>query len=93
LKFPFTHNQDGAAKLLARLDSKDIASDYKKYYPKGFIFLLAENDVKIKNNHLIVEVLADGSYAAPESVATFDYKMSGGKFVLSGKPTKRRIKY
>lgn len=81
--------QNGKAKLLARLDNKRMESDYKKYYPKGFLFVLAGNDAKVKNNHLIIEVMADGSYAYSDNIATFEYKLSGSKFVLSGKPTQR----
>jgi len=91
-EIPVYSFQNGRAKLLAKLDNKGLENDYQKYYPDGFLFVLAENDVKVKNGHLIVEVLADGSYADPENIATFDYEMSGGKFVLSGKPTIKPIK-
>jgi hypothetical protein len=45
-----------------------------------------ENGPKIVNGHVIVEALMDGSFAGPENTATFDYQLSGDKFVLSGKP-------
>lgn len=88
-EIPVYSFQNGQAKLLARLDNKILESDYKKYYRNGFLFVLAESDVKVQNGHVIVEVLADGSYASSKNIATFDYKMSGAKFVLSKKPTKR----
>lgn len=80
---------DGKATLLARLDNKRMETDYKRYYPKGFLFVLSEADARIENNHLIIEAMADGSYAYSDNIATFDYKLVGGKFVLSGKPTRR----
>ncbi len=86
--------QNGQAKLLARLDSTTVESDYQKSYPDGIVFYAGENGPKIVNGHVIVEALTDGSFAGPENVATFDYQLSGNNFVLSGKPvrTKRRYK-
>ena len=80
--------QGGQAKLLARLDSTGVEGDYKKSYPDGVVFYPGETGPKIVNGHVIVEALTDGSFAGPENVATFDYQLSGGKFVLSGKPTR-----
>jgi hypothetical protein len=84
--------QNGKAKMLARLDNQRMEIDYKKYYPNGFLFVLADTNVKVQNNHVIVEVMADGSYAYSKNIATFDYKLTGGKFVLTGKPAQRRNK-
>ena len=83
--------QNGKANLLARLDSTAVESDYQKTFPDGTVFFPGENAPKIVNGHLLVEALTDGSFASPENVATFDYQLSDGRFVLSGKPTKRRI--
>ena len=82
--------QNGQAKLLARLDSTDVESDYKKSYTNGIIFYAGETAPKIVDGHLIVEALADGSFAWPENTAAFDYQLSGGKFVLRGKPTQSK---
>jgi hypothetical protein len=82
--------QNGQAKLLARLDSTGVESDYQKSYADGTLFYAGENGPKIVNGHVIVEALTDGSFAGPENVATFDYQWSGGKFVLSGKPTRTK---
>jgi hypothetical protein len=82
--------QNGQAKLLARLDSTGVESDYKKTYPDGVVFFPGENAPKIQNGHLIVEALTDGSFAGPENIATFDYKLSEDKLVLSGNPTKTK---
>lgn len=80
------HN--GQAKLLARLDSTGVERDYQKSYPDGIVFYAGEHGPQVVNGHVIVEALTDGSFAGPENVATFDYQLSAGKFVLSGKPTK-----
>jgi hypothetical protein len=67
-----------------------VESDYKKSYANGTLHYAGENGPKIVNGHVIVESLADGSFAGPENVATFDYQLSEGKFVLSGKPTRTK---
>jgi hypothetical protein len=67
-----------------------VESDYRKSYPDGIIFYAGETAPKIVNGHVIVEALADGSFAGPENTATFDYQLSGGKFVLRGKPLQRK---
>lgn len=82
--------QNGKAKLLARLDSTGLESDYRKSYTDGTLFYAGENGPKIVNGHVIVEALADGSFAGPENVATFDYQFSGDRFILSGKPTRTK---
>lgn len=82
--------QNGQAKLLARLDSTVVESDYQKAYPDGAVFFPGENPPKIVSGHLIVEALTDGSFASPENTATFDYKLDGNKLVLSSKPTRAK---
>jgi hypothetical protein len=82
--------QNGQARLLARLDSTGVEGDYQKTYTGGTLFYAGENGPKIAGGHVIVEALTDGSFAWPENVATFDYQLSGGKFVLSGKPTRTK---
>ena len=85
--------QNGRAKLLARLDSAAVESDYRKSYPDGTIFYAGETAPQIVDGHVTVEALSDGSFAGPENTATFDYQLSGGKFVLSGKPTRKKRQY
>jgi hypothetical protein len=82
--------QNGQAKLLAQLNSTAVESDYKKSYPDGIIFYAGETGPKIVDGHVIVEALSDGSFAWPENTATFDYQLSGGKFVLRGKPAQSK---
>ncbi len=82
------HN--GQAHLLARLDSTGVEGDYQKSYADGTVFYPGENGPKIIDGHVIVEALTDGSFAGPENVAAFEYEVSGGKFVLSGKPSRTK---
>lgn len=82
--------QNEQASLLARLDSTGVESDYQKTYADGTVFYAGEHGPKIVNGQVIVEALTDGSFAGPENVATFAYQLSGGKFVLSGKPTRTK---
>jgi hypothetical protein len=82
--------QSGGAKLLAQLDSTHVEDDYKKSHAEGTVFYAGENGPKIANGHVIVEALTDGSFAGPENVATFDYHLSGGKFVLSKEPARTK---
>jgi hypothetical protein len=86
-------SQNGRANLLARLDSPDVETDYQKSNPDGMLMYPGENGPKIVNGHVMVEALTDGSFAGPANVATFDYQLSGDKFVLSGKPTIKKKKY
>lgn len=85
--------QGGQAKLLARLNSTAVEGDYQKSYPGGIVFYPGETGPKIVNGHVIIEALTDGSFAGPENTATFNYQLSGGKFVLSGKPTRKKRQY
>lgn len=82
--------RNGRAKLLARIDSTGVESDYKKSYPDGTVFYAGDNAPKIERGALIVEALTDGSFAGPENVATFNYKLSGDRFVLSGGPSRTK---
>jgi hypothetical protein len=81
--------QNGRAKLLARLDSNDFERGYKKFYRSGFVVTLAGDDGKIANGNLVVAAYTDGSNAGPKYISTFNYRWSGGKFVLIGKPARR----
>lgn len=81
--------QKGRAKLLARLDSNDVERAYKRAYPRGFVVTLAGDDAKIARGHLFVGAYTDGSNAGPKYISTFDYKWSGSRFVLVGRPSRR----
>ncbi len=86
--------QNGQARLLARLDSSVVQRDYNQHYHNGAeewtVFALGENGVKAEDGQLIVEAWTDGSYASPENIATFRYRLRGNGFVLDGRPTRRR---
>lgn len=82
--------QNGRANLLAQLDSTGIESDYKQAYSEGTVFYAGEHGPQIVNGRVVVQALTDGSFAGPENVATFEYRLSGGKFVLSGKPARTK---
>lgn len=84
--------QSGAAKMLARIDSDRVTKDYVKYHPKGMIHYAGTNPATVQNGHIIVEALTDGSFACPAHTSVFDYKLIGGKFVLSGKPINKPFK-
>lgn len=81
--------QNGQPKMLARIGSDRVLKDYQKYYPKGDLHYAGNNPPKIENGSVIAEALTDGSFACPKYVAVFAYKLTGGKFVLSGKPTRK----
>jgi hypothetical protein len=83
--------QKGAAKFLARINADRVTKDYVKYYPKGIFHYAGVNPPIIRNGQVIVEALMDGSFACPKYTAVFNYKLSGGKFVLSGKPTRKNF--
>lgn len=85
--------QNGQPKLLARLDSTTVEGDYQKSYPGGVVFYAGETGPKIVNGHVIFEALTDGSFAGPENTATFDYRLSGGKFAPGKKPTRKKKQY
>lgn len=82
--------RNGRASLLARVDSSSLLSDYQKSYPEGMLHYAGERGPKIMKGHVIVEALMDGSFASPENVVSFDYQLSGDKFVLSGKPVRTK---
>lgn len=84
--------QKGAAKLLAHFTELVPLKDYRKYYGKGDLHYAGINPPKIKNGHVFIEALMDGSFACPKYTAVFDYKLIGNKFVLSGKPTRNNFK-
>lgn len=81
--------QNGQPKMLARIDSDRVLTDYRKYYRNGDLHYAGNNSPKIQNGSVVVEALTDGSFACPKYTAVFAYKLTGGKFVLNGKPTRK----
>lgn len=81
--------QKGAPKMLARLDDSLVLKDYRKYYPKTDLHYAGTNPPKIEKGQVIIEALTEGNFACPKYTAVFTYKLSAGKFVLSGKPVRK----
>lgn len=84
--------QNGAAKMLARIDSDQVQKDYRKHFPKNAdLHYAGVNPPKIQNGLVIVEALTEGSFASPKYTAVFNYKLTNGRFILSGKPTRKPL--
>ena len=82
--------KDGRATLLADISDKDMERDYRSHYPDAESYWgVNENGLKVKNGNLEIEVLADGSHAAPKYIVTLGYRLSGESFRLIGKPQRR----
>ena len=81
--------QKGKPKMLARINDGRLLADYQKYFPKAFLHYAGNNPPMIKDGIVIVEALTEGDFACPKYTAVFNYKLSGGKFVLSGKPVRK----
>jgi hypothetical protein len=82
--------QDGRTTLLAEINHKDMERDYRRDYPDTESFWgVSENDAKVRNGNLEIEALADGPHAAPKYVVSLEYRLSGGKLSLIGKPQRK----
>lgn len=84
--------QDGRAALLAALSDKDMERDYRRHYPDAESYWgVDENGLKAKDGNLEIDVLADGSHAAPKYIVTLEYHLGGETLRLIGKPQRRSI--
>jgi hypothetical protein len=84
--------QNGRATLLAELSDKDMERDYRRHYPDAESYWgVDENGLKVKEGNLEIDVLADGSHAAPKYIVTLEYRLSGETLRLTGKPQRRSI--
>jgi hypothetical protein len=81
--------QEGRPKLLASTGSGRMEDDYKRYFPNGFIVAAKKNGVRVHAGHLLIYVYADGSNAAPKYLVTLNYRLRGGRLVITGKPARR----
>lgn len=82
--------KDGHPALVAELSDKNLEQDYRRAYPDADSYWGVTGDgAKIKNGNLEIEVLADGSHAAPQYIVTLQYGLSGQSFGLVGKPQRR----
>ena len=83
--------ENGKAETLAVLDNNQVTKDYNEHYPDSYVFSIPQDGVTVNNGNLVVDVMTDGSFAMPENISTFVYKLSGNKFILTAKPTKRKF--
>jgi hypothetical protein len=82
--------QAGRATLLAEINDKDMERDYRRSYPDAESYWgIAENGLKVKDGNLEIDVLVDGSHAAPKYIVTLEYRLSGKTLQLNGKPPRR----
>jgi len=82
--------QNGRATLLAGISDKDMERDYRANYPDAESYWgINENGIKTNNGNVAIDVLADGSHAAPKYIVTLEYHLSGGTLRLVGKPQRR----
>ena len=82
--------KDGHPALVAELSDKNLEQDYRRSYPEAESYWgLTGEGFKIRNGSLEIEVLADGSHAAPQYIVTLEYHLSGERFSLLGKPQRR----
>lgn len=81
----------GQPKMLARINSERVLADYQKYFPKAFLHYAGANPPRVKNGIVTIEALTDGSFACPKYTSIFNYKLSAGKFALSGKPVRKKF--
>lgn len=72
--------------LLAGLTDKDMETDYLRFFPKGTLWRITDNGVKVKNGNLIVQRFAEGSLSSPEYILTLEYALKGKNFVLQKRP-------
>ena len=84
--------QNRRAKLLGRLNSVLVLNDYRRYYPDGDLHYASNSPSRIRNGHVIVEALTDGSFACPAYTTIFEYRLGRGRFQLSGKPIRKPFK-
>jgi len=80
--------QRAKVKLLASIDSNEMERGFKRYFKEGFIVTV--KGVKAEKGRVVVEAYTDGSNAGPKYISTLNYRLSGSKLVLTGKPVRRR---
>lgn len=82
--------QNGSPTLLAGISDKDLERDYRRSYPDAESYWgINEGGLKVKDGALDVDVLADGSHAAPKYIVTLEYRLSGKALRLTGTPQRR----
>jgi hypothetical protein len=85
----FVYGMQGRkVKLLASIDNIKMERDYKRYFKGGF--MVSVKKVSTGKGRIVVEAYTDGSNAGPKYISTLNYRLSGPKLVLTGKPVRRR---
>jgi hypothetical protein len=85
----FVYGMQGAkVKLLASIDNIEMERGFKRYFKEGFIATV--KGVKAEKGRILVEAYTDGSNASPKYISTLNYRLSGSKLILTGKPVRRR---
>jgi hypothetical protein len=85
--------RDGRATLLAEISDKDMERDYRRHYPDAESYWGIDADgLNVEKGHLQVNVLADGSHAAPLHVVTLEYGLDKNALRLVGKPQRKSVK-
>ena len=85
--------QDGRPTLLAGTNDKNLERDYRANYPDAESYWgINENGIKMSNGDLQIDVLVDGSHAAPKYIATLAYRLRGKALRLNGKPRRTAFK-
>jgi hypothetical protein len=84
--------QNGRATFLAETGDKVMERDYRRSYPDAESYWgVNDKGVKVKDGHLEIEVLADGSHASPKYIVTLEYRLRGKTLSLVGKPQRRSL--
>ena len=82
--------QNGVATLLAGTNDKILERDYRANFRDAESYWgINQNGIKTNNGNLAIDVLVDGSHAAPKYIATLEYHLSGRTLSLVGKPQRK----
>ena len=82
--------QNGRAALLAGISDTEMERDYRRSYPDAASYWgINENGLRVRNGNLEIDVLADGSHAAPQYIVPLVYHLTGGTLSLVGSPQRR----
>jgi hypothetical protein len=80
----------GRPVLVAAISDKDMERDYRRSYPDAESYWgITGEGLQIRNSHLEIEVVADGSHASPKYTVKLEYGLSGKSFRLLGKPQRK----
>jgi hypothetical protein len=79
--------QNGSPALVAGTNDKDMERDYRANYTDAESYWgINENGIKANNGNVAIDVLVDGSHAAPKYVVSLEYRLTGKTLRLIGKP-------